>query len=256
MIPVGAIARLVFKEIYRRKDFYVFFMLIVVVLFYVARMKIYNVENISRYVREVGLALIYLFSVLLTVPLAARQFSNESSEKTLGVLLAKPVSRFQVILGKFLGSFLAGLSCFFIFYLIFVCAGFGGVRWTHSDGLWQTGYLFGLTLMMLAAVCTAFSQYMTFGANVTFALIMYFVMTIYGEGLDIYALNAGGAAKVMGFLFYYLLPHFEFFDIRQRLIHDWDPLPWDLIGLMTAYALAVTGLFLLLGWLKFRRMAL
>ena len=119
MKTVWPIVKLVFKEIFRKKDFYTAFILIIVILSYVSQIRVYNISHIVRYVREVGLALVFLFSVMLTLPLAARQFPNEQRERTLAVLLAKPVSRGAFVLGKFLGVFLAGAACFLVFYAVF-----------------------------------------------------------------------------------------------------------------------------------------
>ena len=57
MTPVLVIARLVIKEIFRKKDFYVALILIGVILFYAQGLQFYNVKNISRYLMEIGLAL-------------------------------------------------------------------------------------------------------------------------------------------------------------------------------------------------------
>ena len=71
-----AIAKLVIKEIFRKKDFYVALILTGVILFYAASLKFYNVSNVVRYLMEIGLALVFLFSAILTV--ACRRFMSEA----------------------------------------------------------------------------------------------------------------------------------------------------------------------------------
>lgn len=253
MTAVWALARLVFKEIFRKKDFYVAFILLAVILMYVSQMRIYDVANIGRYVREVGLSLIYLFSVFLTVPLAARQIPSEVERRTLPVLLSKPVTRAEFLLGKFCGAALAGLACFLIFIAAFTAVASIGAGVPPVITLLQTVYLFALCLALLAAFAIGLSNYVTMTANVTLSMMLYFAMSLYGEKLDLMSRASAGAGRWFGLAAYYVFPHLEFFDTRQRLIHDWEPLPWKLVGLLTAYAVCYSALFLLAGWLKLRR---
>lgn len=253
MNTIGAMIRLAFKEITRKKDFYVVLILLAVILFYTAQIRIYDISSIVRYVREIALALIFFFSAGLMVSVSARQLPGEKNQRTLGVLMAKPVTRGQFVAGKFAAAFCAGGSAFLIFYSVFI-----GVSMTSTDPaggiiLFQTGYLYLLGLAVLAALSSSFSYFMTFGANVSASFIVYLTMMFYGEGLDLFAEHAGMIPKYFGKLLYYALPHFEFFDIRTRLIHDWPALPWSLIGILTAYAGVMCAFLLFAAWLKFRK---
>ena len=241
------------KEIFRKKDFYVAFILILVILFYAAQIQFYNVGNIVRYLRELGLALIYLFAVLLIVPLSARQYPSEVQNRTLPVLMAKPISRSQFIVGKFFGSYLAGVVAFLIFYGLFLLVAFTKGKTTPLATTVQTAYLFCLTLMILSAMASGLSYYLTLSANVAITMILYLLLNLYGAGLGAASDKLWGIFQYLGKGFYYLLPHFEFFDIRQRLIHDWNPISLDLVAFLTLYALLYTSLFLLIGWLKFKK---
>jgi hypothetical protein len=49
-----------------------------------------------------------------------------------------------------------------------------------------------------------------------------------------------------------LLPHFELFDLRKRLVHDFGPVRWSIFGAVLAYGLLLTLLFVLLAWLAYR----
>ncbi len=253
MGPIWAITRLGFKEITRKKDFYIVFILLVVILFYTAQIRIYDVTSIVRYMREIALALIFLFSAILTIPLAARQIASEKSQRTLGVLMAKPLTRGQLVAGKFLSAYLAGSLSFLCFYLVFFVTVLLSPNPVGFKILFQTGYLYLLSLGVLAAMVSCFSYFMSFGANLTSAFLVYFVMMFYGQKLDLFAEKAGFIPRLFGQGLYYLLPHFEFFDIRIRLIHEWGPLPWDLMIILSLYAILMSSLFLCLGWCRFRK---
>jgi hypothetical protein len=53
-----------------------------------------------------------------------------------------------------------------------------------------------------------------------------------------------------------MIPHLEWYDIRDRVIYDHAAVAWGPMGLVTLYAVAYAGLFLFLAWLVFRRKGL
>jgi len=63
----------------------------------------------ATFMLNLGLSLSVIFSHLLTVLLAGRQFPDEIENRTLYPLLARPISRRELLLGKWVASGLAGL---------------------------------------------------------------------------------------------------------------------------------------------------
>ncbi len=256
MGPVLAIAKLLIKEVVRKKDFYVALILLAVVLVYASRMQFYHVENIVRYLLEIGLSLIFVLTIILTVSLAARQVPSELQNRTCQVLLAKPISRAQFLLGKFLGACFAGAVVFFTFYLIFLV-----VAWTKAGSLspvlaLETAYLFLLNLLVISSMASALSYFLTLSANVTVTLIVYFLISLYGAVLKQYADTHSWFTAIVAKAIYYAFPHFEFFDLRQRFIHGWGPVSFKLLVFLTAYSGLYSSIFLLLGWMGFRKRTL
>jgi len=248
-----AMAKMVWVEIFRKKDFYVAFILVGVVLVYAANLRFYNIQGISRYLMDLGLALIFFSASLLTILLAARQYPNELRDRTLQVLLSKPVSRFEFVIAKFLGSLAAGLTCFILFILVFlfiVLSRAGSISWVTA---FQTVYLFALNLAVLAAMTSAFSYFFTLGANVTTTFILYLTINLYGGSLGTAAAGLKGPAFIAAHVAYWVIPHFEFFDARQRFVHQWPALSAPLVFEVTLYAFLYTAFFILLGWSLLRR---
>src|SRR5271154_6798223 len=70
---VFAIAGVVIKEMYRRKDFYVLLALVVVITLMLASVGIFNDERIVRYLKDGCLLLIWLSSLVIAITTAARQ---------------------------------------------------------------------------------------------------------------------------------------------------------------------------------------
>lgn len=256
MRAVAAIAGLVLKEIFRKKDFYVAFFLAGLILFWAQSLHFYNVKNVSRYLAEIGLALIFFFSVVLSAALAARQYPSEVANRTLALILSKPVSRAQLVLGKYLGAAVSSLAAFTLFFAVFL-----GVLWWKAGSVdWavaaQTWYLFALNLAVFSAMAGFFSYTLTVSANVTISLTVYYLISLYGSGLRESAARMAPGAREALELLYFALPHFEFFDLRQRFVHGWEGISPDLLGFLGLYAFCYTAFFLLVSYHRIRKRAL
>ena len=84
-----------------------------------ASVNIFNDTEIVRYLKEICLLLIWISSLVIAITTTARQIPAERENRTLLPLLAKPLTRTQLILGKFLGCWLAcglALLCFYVFF--------------------------------------------------------------------------------------------------------------------------------------------
>src|SRR5688572_1117717 len=127
---ISAVGSVVVKELLRRKDFYVLFVLTALITVVMGSVSFFNEEKIVRYVKELCLLLIWIASLVIAVTTAARQIPFERENRTLFPLLAKPVTRAQVVLGKFWGCWLATGLTLVVFYLFFV------VISATRDGQW------------------------------------------------------------------------------------------------------------------------
>src|ERR1700745_1962299 len=119
MNNIFAVASIVIKELYRRKDAYVLLILTALICMVMASVNIFNDTKIIRYLKEICLMLIWVCSLVIAITTTARQIPMERESRTIFPLLAKPVTRPQVILGKFLGCWAACGVALVAFYLFF-----------------------------------------------------------------------------------------------------------------------------------------
>src|SRR2546430_105899 len=101
MNTISALAGVVIKELYRRKDFYVLFILTAVMTLALALVNFFHDPNIVRHIKEICLILIWISALIIAIGTTARQIPAEREQRTIFPLLAKPVTRAQVIIGKF-----------------------------------------------------------------------------------------------------------------------------------------------------------
>jgi ABC-type transport system involved in multi-copper enzyme maturation permease subunit len=216
----------------------------------------FNEDSIVRYVKEICLFLIWGSSLVIAVTTAARQIPAEKENRTLFPLLAKPVTRGQVLLGKFLGCWLATGMCLALFYVFFgLVAGLREHSWpvlAYAQAMLLHWFMLGIVvaLSLLGSLIFAAPS-----SNNTITLVVVTGLLLLGRHLNKVALQMDEPLQSVLYTIYFLVPHFEFFDVRDLVIHNWGTIPWDAWWLALLYAGFYTTLFLTLGWLRFRHRA-
>lgn len=252
-----AIAGVVIKELCRRKDFYVLFVLTALITLVMGSVNVFNQEGIVRYLKEICLFLIWGSSLVIAVTTTARQIPAERENRTLFPLLAKPVSRHQVVVGKFLGCWLASGLALVVFY-----AFFGLVAGAKEHDWPVVHYFQALTLhwFALGVVCAmTMLGSVVFAApssNNTITLVVTVAILLLARHLNKVALTLTEPLQSIVYGVYFALPHLELFDVRDLIVHNWGLIPWLTWAGALGYATAYGALFLGLACWRFRRKAI
>jgi hypothetical protein len=90
-------------------------------------------------------------------------------------------------------------------------------------------------------------------STVTIIFVIVAGILFLGRHLNVIAIHNQQPLRDIIYTIYFLIPHLELFDVRERLVNDWNLVNWLDCLLATLYGLAYTMLFLLLTWLGFRR---
>jgi ABC-type transport system involved in multi-copper enzyme maturation permease subunit len=257
MNNIFAVAGIVIKELYRRKDFYVLFILTIVICLVMASVNIYNDNEIIRYIKALCLLLIWISSLVIAIITTARQIPAEREQRTLLPLLAKPLSRNQLIFGKFLGCWIACgvvLLCFYTFF---------GALAASREHTWpllhyfQAAFLHWVAIGMVIAL-TLFGS-LIFAApssNSTICFVAVAAILCVGRYLDAVALKLSEPLRSVFWAIYFAIPHLEWaFGMRDRIVHNWPLVGWNIVGLDALYSLAYAAVFLVAACLVFRRKA-
>jgi ABC-type transport system involved in multi-copper enzyme maturation permease subunit len=254
MRNILAVAGVVIKELYRRKDFYVLFIVTILICLVMASVNIYNDANIVRYLKEICLDLIWLCSLVIAVTTTARQIPAERENRTLLPLLAKPLTRVELILGKFLGCWLACGAALLCFYLFFgALAASREHHWPLLNYL-QAGAMHWFMLGVVVALALLGS--LVFAApssNSTICFVIIGGILFVGRHLDQQALKLAEPLRTLVEVLYFTIPHLEFYDLRDLVVHNWPVLEWKYILLALLYAGFYMAVFLMGACLVFRR---
>ena len=254
MNTVLALSAIVIKELYRRKDFYVLFVLTALITLVMGSVSFFHDTKIVRYVKEIALLLIWISALVIAIGTTARQIPAERENRTIFPLLAKPVTRGQVILGKFVGCWLACALALIVFYLFFcVVSGTREHHWpllNFFQALWLQWVMLGVVvaLVLLGSVVFAAPS-----SNATISFIVVLGILFLGRYLNQVALQQPEPLRTVVYGLYFLIPHLEWYDVRDLIIYDQNLVGWVDCGLATLYAVLYMAVFLLGAWLVFRR---
>jgi ABC-type transport system involved in multi-copper enzyme maturation permease subunit len=257
MNNILAVASIVIKELYRRKDAYVLFILTVLICLVMASVNIFDDDKIVRYLKEICLLLIWICSLVIAVTTTARQIPMERENRTLFPLLAKPLTRTELLLGKFLGCWLACgvmLLCFYTFFGVLAAS--REHHWPLVSYLQAAGLHWTMLAVVIAFTLLGSLIFSAISANTTIGFVVIAFILILGRHLNKVAVGMSEPRRSILYAFYYIIPHLELFDVRDLIIHDWPPIAWKVCGLAVLYGLAYAAAFLIAACLVFRRKAI
>jgi ABC-type transport system involved in multi-copper enzyme maturation permease subunit len=253
MTCILTIAGVVWLEVLRRKDVYVLFILLLAFLIVLLTLNVFGLGHLVGYVKEIGMLLAWLFSWILAVAISVRQLPQEEQRGTIFPLLAKPVTRGEVILGKWLGAWSIVSAATIVFYLMLICivilrgGGFGIAIMSQAI----VAHL--VLLAIIVALGTLLSTRLNGDAAATLALLIALAAYLLLPRVPGLILNEPGFRGKCLLVLYYILPHLELFDLRRRLDHNWDPVSAATWIQVVLYGVILTSLFLLLAWMAYRR---
>lgn len=191
----------------------------------------------SKIIVDLGLSAILLFGVFISIMVGVGLVYKEIERRTLYAILAKPVSRGEFLLGKYLGLGLTllvnvtimgvGLSL----ALLYVKRGWNPL----IARVWPAVFLVYMELLILTAVALLFSA---FSSPALSALLTFFVFIIGHFSADLKGL-AGSMGTAPGrWLFsglYYLLPDLSNYSVITAASHGHPP-DMRSIGVAVGYA--------------------
>ena len=164
MTRILSIARTVWLEMLRKKDAYVLLILLGALLVILVSLNVFGLGGVVRYVADTGFLMAWLFGWILAVNISSRQLPQEETGGTIFPLLAKPITRIELIMGKWLGA--TGTVCLAVlaFYCLVaaVVTGRGGAL--DPLVLIQGYALHAVALAVMSAIALTFSTRMNHDA--------------------------------------------------------------------------------------------
>ena len=236
----------------RRKDIYVLIILLGALLLGLVSLNIFGLGSVVGFVKDAGLLTAWILGWILAIACASRQLPQEEKRGTILTLLAKPIPRGELIVGKWLGAWsviCVAVLCFYLLTLVMVRV-YGG----HMEmlPLAQAFLLHIMALGIIVAVAISLSTRFNQDAAATISYVATIAMFILVPRIPQMVAYATGWRQTALLIIYGLLPHFELFDMRRRVVHNYGTMPWSSFFLILIYGLLIVAIFLILAWFGFR----
>jgi ABC-type transport system involved in multi-copper enzyme maturation permease subunit len=258
-LRIWAIALNTFREAVRNK------VLAILVLFAIALMGFslvlgqLSLHEEIRIIKDLGLAGISIFGVIISLFLGVNLLSKELDRKTVYAVIPKPLHRYEFLLGKYLGmvvtmTALVGLMSVVLAGFLLVQGGSHGVIMLRAE------VLILLELLLLMAVAMLFSSFSSPWLSAMFAGSLWVIGRNSAE-LEAFATGKldGSAGGLLLQLLLEVLPDFRMFfvsganfDETVVSVHE-SFVSWGYVASAAAYALTYGALCLFVAVLLFRR---
>ncbi len=224
MRRVLAIARNTYRENIRDKVLYNLILFALIMILSSLALGQLTLGNNDRVILDLGLSSISLFGVLIAIFIGIGLVYKELEKRTAYALLAKPVHRYELILGKYLG-----LLFTLLVNLVIMTVGLE-LTLLYTGGIGLAGYLqvlpavflIFLSLALVTALALLFS---TFSTPALSALFTFFLWIIGHFGRDLSSfgeLTKSAPVKWLCRVLYYVIPNLSNFD-GSRVLQTVNP---------------------------------
>ena len=208
-----------------------------------------SVRQEEKILKDFGLAAIDLFGAVIVVFLGTDLISKEIQRRSLYPLLAKPLQRHELIVGRYLGLLVTivwNVALMGLGLLAVLLATFGSI----DPRLLVAVLGIVLSLTLLAAISVLFSS----TSAPMLAMILTLAALFIGRQSDILrnvnqaeANIPEGLAKAV----YFALPNFRYLDFKDAVVYG-DGVPLAVLGTAAVYVILYSSALLLIAALLFR----
>ena len=208
-----------------------------------------SIRQDVKVIKDIGFAAIEFFGTLIAVFIGVGLVSKEIERRSLYPLLAKPLGRGELFLGKFFG-----LAFTLLINTAVMTVGLYVALFTANQpadgGPLEAIYPIYLGLLLTVAIAMLFSTV----TSSALAAVCTVGVVLVGRFSDVIRNMREVLPQAPGWvvtLLYHLIPDFAKLDYKDRVAYG-DPVGGDVLLWLTAYAAAYTAIVLILGSMAFR----
>ncbi len=247
-----AVCNYTLRENIRGKIFYIIMLFALVVIASSFLFSKISGEMESRVIVDVGLGVIELFAFLMAIFGAVRLILQEIENKTIYLILSRPIKRYIYILGRYIGMLVIVLVNILIMFggllLLLVSKGYG-FQLIYLEAI---GLIF-CKIIIITAIGLLISLVST--SAITSITATFFIWLLGHFSHEIKFLSdkltnvfAKGAVKIA----YYIIPHFEYFNLKDYINVPVSVYTLNMLWVI-AYCIVYSGIIMSLSILLFRR---
>ena len=206
----------------------------------------------ARTIVNIGLNAMLMFGAFIAIFVGVALVSKEIEKRTVFAIFAKPVSRSEFIIGKYLGLCLTlGVNVAIMGIGVSLALIYVGNS-SLAASIWGSVVLVFFELTILTAVATLFSS---FSSPALSALLTFFVFLIGHFSSSLRDLAQGLSSQFAKYFFdaiYYVLPNLSHFTFATNAAHGEVP-PLSMLGGAILYAVLFDTILIAVTTLIFSR---
>ncbi len=248
---VWAIALNTFREAIRDRILYLLLVFGLLLIICSVVLSLLTVGDQIKIIKDIGLASISVFGVLISVFVGIGLVSREIQRRTIYTVVTKPIYRYQFLLGKYIGLLLTIFCNVALMAVIFLALLFwkgGGLDLTVVPAI----LMICLELVLVTGFALLFSSFSTPILSAVFTLALYVTGHLSGGLLLLKDHVKGEAGRWLCDALYYLLPNLELFNLKHQAVHGL-PLREGQLLLALIYGLLYASAVFVLSVAIFRR---
>jgi ABC-type transport system involved in multi-copper enzyme maturation permease subunit len=264
MRATAAIAVHVFRESVRDKVLYnlVLFAILLIGASYVIGQLTAGQD--VKIIKDLGLAATSVFGLFIAVFIGIGLVSKEVERRSIYSLLAKPVDRWQVVLGKYAGLVLT-LAVNIAVMTVALYAVLAYMRWglpPRFEQAWDAPaldlallravYLIFVELAIVTAIALLFSTYSSPMLSAAFTVGLTIVGQYSPDLRNFQDVFDAPIAQRIARGVYWVLPNLAQFDVKAQVVHG-VPVPGRYLATLTMYALLYIAFLLAMATTVFAR---
>jgi Cu-processing system permease protein len=236
----------------RKQVFHVLMLATITVIFSSTLLTFFSLGVQVKILKDLCLASIMLSSGMIAIALGAGSIPSDIETKVVYPILARPMKRWEYVLGKYLGTLVTTAISVAV-----MSAAFAVLLWRYQHSL--DVFLFTAIgfVLLEAAVMAAITTLLSTVASPAVAAIVSLLIFVLGTVKIGYlgALIQNSPDKVtaaIGGVIYHALPNLECFNFKDALVHG-VPAPTSYLVLVAAYGVFYAALVMAAAFAVFAR---
>ncbi len=204
----------------------------------------------AKIIQDIGLGSINLFGVIIAIFVGIGLVSKEIEKRTIYTIIAKPVQRYQFLLGRYCGlalTLLVNTAIMVGFFFILLVG-----KISLGSGLIKAISLIYIELLVIMAVAVMFSSFTTPTLSASFTLAIYVIGHLTADLRVLGAKLQNELTKGILDGLYYMLPNLEYFNVKGPAVHGIAIAPLYVVSAI-AYGVLYGAVILLIACVIFQR---
>lgn len=239
---IWAVAKNTFKETIRNRilhNILIFAIGLILLSLVVGEWSMYQQVKV---IKDFGLSAMSIFGLLIAVFIGIRLMVQEMEQKTIYLIVSKPIKRWEFVFGKYIGLSVTLALNVFLMSLALWGTGFlmeGFIDWSLAPAI----FLIYIEILLVVAFSLLFSSFMMPTVSAIATLMIFIVGHLSDYLMEFMAVYPDRGYHWLLRAIYYVVPNLEKLNLKIAVVED---LPFDAQTVVFAFLYGASYILILL----------